>query len=413
VLKCDAHVIDRAIKTELARGGQVYFVHNRVESIFSIGALIARLVPEARVVVGHGQMGEHELEQAMMDFINKKYDILLATTIIENGLDIPNVNTIIINRADRYGLSQLYQLRGRVGRSDRPAYAYLLIPPDDTLSQVAKKRLAAIREFSDLGSGFRVAALDLEIRGAGNLLGGEQSGHIETVGFEMYMKLLEQAVRELKGEELADDVRANVNLRVDLRIDDSYVPDMNQRLMIYRKVADARTDQELDQILNELRDRYGPPPDAVEHLEQYGRIRILADRLGVESIDREGQTVVIRIRSDAKAERLDLARLIKVLGVRGDATLLPPATIKLDLKVPTAKMAVPSSRAAATPGSKATTSGGARKPAPSWWTARATAGEVTAGFSKEEILKPPKEDPSAPDGVFARVKGLLSDLRVQ
>src|SRR5205085_8842383 len=171
------------------------------------------------------------------------------------GLDIANVNTIIINRADRYGLSQLYQLRGRVGRSDRPAYAYLLIPPDDTLSPIAKKRLAAIREFSDLGSGFRVAALDLEIRGAGNRLGGEQSGHIETVGFEMYMKLLEQAVRELKGEEIEDDVRAVVNLRVDLKIDASYVPDMNQRLTIYRKVADARTDAELDQVLAELRDR--------------------------------------------------------------------------------------------------------------------------------------------------------------
>ena len=216
VVKFDSHVIAQAVRHEMERGGQVYFVHNRVESIFSIGALIQRLVPEARVVVGHGQMGEAELEKAMLDFIARKYDVLLATTIIENGLDISNVNTIIINRADRYGLSQLYQLRGRVGRSDRPAYAYLLIPPEATLSPIAKKRLAAIREFSDLGSGFRVAALDLEIRGAGNLLGGEQSGHIETVGFEMYMKLLEQAVRELKGEDLIDDVRAVVNLRVDL-----------------------------------------------------------------------------------------------------------------------------------------------------------------------------------------------------
>ena len=283
VVKFDAHVIARAIRHELERGGQVYFVHNRVESIFSIGDLVQRLVPEARVVVAHGQMGEDELERAMLDFISKKYDVLLATTIIENGLDIPNVNTILINRADRYGLSQLYQLRGRVGRSDRPAYAYLLIPPETTLSPVAKKRLAAIREFSDLGSGFRVAALDLEIRGAGNLLGGEQSGHIETVGFEMYMKLLEQAVRELKGEELVDDVRAVVNLRVDLKIDRPYVPEMNQRLMIYRKIADARSDDELDQILSELRDRYGPVPETVEHLEQYGRIRIMADSAGRSS----------------------------------------------------------------------------------------------------------------------------------
>ena len=297
VVKFDSQVIAHAIRHEIERGGQVYFVHNRVESIFSIGDLVQRLVPEARVVVAHGQMAEDELERAMLDFIDKKYDVLLATTIIENGLDIPNVNTILINRADRYGLSQLYQLRGRVGRSDRPAYAYLLIPPDDTLSPIAKKRLAAIREFSDLGSGFRVAALDLEIRGAGNLLGGEQSGHIETIGFEMYMKLLEQAVRELKGEELVDDVRAVVNLRVDLKIDASYVPEMNQRLMIYRKIADARSDEELDQVLVELSDRYGPMPETVEHLEQYGRIRIMADRLGIESIDREAQTVVIKIQA--------------------------------------------------------------------------------------------------------------------
>jgi transcription-repair coupling factor (superfamily II helicase) len=408
VVKFDQHVIGQAVRQELSRSGQIYFVHNRVESIFSIGALLARLVPEARVVVAHGQMGEAELERAMLDFIDKKYDVLLATTIIENGLDIPNVNTIIINRADRYGLSQLYQLRGRVGRSDRPAYAYLLIPPDDTLSLIAKKRLAAIREFSDLGSGFRVAALDLEIRGAGNLLGGEQSGHIETIGFEMYMKLLEQAVRELKGEDLADDVRAAVNLRVDLRIGDSYVPDMNQRLMIYRKVAAARSDDELDQILNELRDRYGPPPDAVEHLEQYGRIRILADRLGVETIDREGQAVVIKFRPDEKAQRLNVERLIKVIGARGDATLVPPATIKLDLKAGVG-LGSSAARMAGLKGSPTSS----KKPAPSWWTARATAGEVTAGFSKEEILKAPKEDPNAPDGVFARVKGLLSELGIQ
>jgi transcription-repair coupling factor (superfamily II helicase) len=244
VVKFDQQVIRRAITNELERGGQIYFVHNRVESIFSIGNLIQRLVPAARVVVGHGQMEEDSLERAMLDFVARKFDVLLATTIVENGLDIPNANTIIINRADRYGLSQLYQLRGRVGRSDRPAYAYLLIPPEDNLSPVAKKRLAAIKEFSDLGSGFRVAALDLEIRGAGNLLGGEQSGHIDAVGFEMYMKLLEQTVRELKGEELEDDVRATVNLGVDLRIDESYIPDMNQRLMLYRKVAVGRRQEE-------------------------------------------------------------------------------------------------------------------------------------------------------------------------
>src|SRR5438132_912614 len=220
-------------------------------------------------------MDEQVLERAMFDLVSRKFDVLLATTIVENGLDIPNANTIIINRADRYGLSQLYQLRGRVGRSDRPAYAYLLIPPEDNMSPVAKKRLAAIKEFIDLGSGFRVAALDLEIRGAGNLLGGEQSGHIDTIVFEMYMKLLEQTVRELKGEELEDDVRATVNLGIDLRIDESYVQDMNQRLMLYRKVAGARREEDIDRVLDEAADRYGPPPRSLLNLADYGRIRVM------------------------------------------------------------------------------------------------------------------------------------------
>ena len=308
------------------------------------------------------------------------------------------------------------------------------------MSPVAKKRLAAIREFSDLGSGFRVAALDLEIRGAGNLLGGEQSGHIETIGFEMYMKLLEQAVRELKGEELVDDVRAVVNLRVDLKIDASYVPEMNQRLMIYRKIADARSDDELDQVLIELRDRYGPVPETVEHLEQYGRIRIMADRLGIEAVDREAQTVVVKFRPDNHSGRLNVERLLRVVSGRGDTTLVPPATIKLDLRAGLkartttgpGSPAPGAGKAGAHPSGVAPTPPGAPKPqgeggspaaAPigskakarqssgaSWWTARATAGEVKAGFTKEEILKPPKEDPSAPGGVFTRVRGLLAEL---
>ena len=332
VVKFDAPVIERAIRNELGRGGQVYFVHNRVESIFSIGNLLQRLVPEARIVVGHGQMGEDELERAMLGFVERRFDVLLATTIVENGLDIPNANTIIINRADRYGLSQLYQLRGRVGRSDRAAYAYLLIPPQEALSPVARKRLAAIKEFSDLGSGFRVAALDLEIRGAGNLLGGEQSGHIDAVGFEMYTKLLEETIRELRGEEIEDDARATVNLRVDLKIDEDYIQDMNQRLMVYRKVASARTRQELDTTLEGIRDRYGPPPSSVLNLAEYGRVRILADAVDVESIDREGRVVVIRFRPNA---RLDPMRLVKVVGGWPGATLVPPVSVKLDVEAST------------------------------------------------------------------------------
>ena len=319
VVKFDQTVIARAIRSELARGGQVYFVHNRVESIFSIGNLLTRIVPEARVVVGHGQMGEHELEQAMIDFVARRFDILLATTIVENGLDIPNVNTIIINRADRYGLSQLYQLRGRVGRSDRPAYAYLLIPPEMSLSAVAKKRLAAIREFSDLGSGFRVAALDLEIRGAGNLLGGEQSGHIEAIGFEMYMKLLEQAVRELKGEDVDDEVRASVNLGIDIKIEDTYVPDMAQRLVVYRKVAAARSETELGDVLAEVRDRYGPLPDSVLNLAEYGRIRVMADKLGLDSHRPAGPARRAQVPGERPraSHAPDPVRVMKLLQQRG------------------------------------------------------------------------------------------------
>ena len=408
VVKFDQAIIARAIRTEIERGGQVYFVHNRVESIYSLGNLITRLVPEARVVVGHGQMSEEALEKAMVDFVAHKYDVLLATTIIENGLDISNANTIIINRADRYGLSQLYQLRGRVGRSDRRAYAYLLVPPEDSLSAVAKKRLAAIREFSDLGSGFRVAALDLEIRGAGNLLGGEQSGHIEAVGFDMYMKLLEQTIKELKGEALEDEIRANVNLRVDLRIDDEYIPDMNQRLTVYRRMAGVRSEEELDRLVLEVRDRYGPPPESVLNLAEYASIRLLADRIGLEALDREGAVVVLRFRPDAK---LDPAWLFRIVQARGDVTLIPPATLKLDLKKTTGVTAVRTPPGSPQPGRPAVRrKGGDPVAGGSWWAARAQTGEVKPGFTKDEIMRPARENPRADDGVFVRVGGLLREL---
>jgi transcription-repair coupling factor (superfamily II helicase) len=402
VVKFDSAVIARAIRTEMERGGQVYFVNNRVESIYSLGNLITRIVPEARVAVGHGQLDEEELERVMVDFVAHKHDVLLATTIIENGLDIPNANTIIVNRADRFGLSQLYQLRGRVGRSDRRAYAYLLVPPEDSLSPVAKKRLAAIREFSDLGSGFRVAALDLEIRGAGNLLGGEQSGHIEAVGFDMYMKLLEETIRELKGEEIEDDLRATVNLRVDLRVDEAYIPDVNQRLTVYRRVAAVRTEPDLDRIMDEVRDRYGPPPDSVLNLAEYAAIRLMADRIRVESLDRDGTAVVLKFRPDA---RLDPAWLLRVIQARGDVILLPPATLKLDLRGTEKKVVSPPR-----PGGQRPRKGGDPVAGGSWWAARAKSGEVTPGFTRDEILRPAKENPRADGGLFVRVSTLLREL---
>jgi transcription-repair coupling factor (superfamily II helicase) len=417
VVKFDSNVIVRALRNEMARGGQIYFVHNRVESIYSMGNLLQRLVPDARIVIGHGQMAEDALERAMLDFMAHKYDVLLATTIVENGLDIPNANTMIINRADRYGLSQLYQLRGRVGRSDRAAYAYLLIPPEEALSPVARKRLTAIKEFSELGSGFRVAALDLEIRGAGNLLGGEQSGTIDAVGFEMYMKLLEETIRELKGEDLEDDVRATVNLKVDFRLDDNYVSDMNQRLMIYRRIAGARSEDEIGRIVDEVRDRYGPLPTPVLNLADFARIRVLADSLGVETIDRADSTVAIKFRPKPKVE---LTHVIALVQERGDLQLVPPNSLKLDLKYREPEPAPVASASVLPPHLRGAKAGAAAAPSglrakiqrkPSWWTARATAGEVTPGFSKAEILKKAPEDPRAPDGVLAKVTGLLEDLQ--
>jgi transcription-repair coupling factor (superfamily II helicase) len=299
---------------------------------------------------------------------------------------------------------------------------------------VARKRLAAIKEFSDLGSGFRVAALDLEIRGAGNLLGGQQSGHIEAIGFEMYMKLLEETIRELKGEELEDEVRTTMNLKVELRIDEAYIADMNQRLSVYRKVAQARSDEELDRVLSEVRDRFGPLPESMLVLAAYAQLRIIAERLRIETIDREGPVVVLRLRQDAP---LDPMRLMKYLQTRADVRLLPPATLKLDLQPPVVAPRLAAGgespmtssprtlRPGTWPGVGAPKSGAAALvregrasgratravPAPvSWWTVRATAGEVTGGFSREQILTPAAEAARAPGGVFERVGGLLTDL---
>jgi transcription-repair coupling factor (superfamily II helicase) len=406
VVAFDQKVIGDAVRHELERGGQVYLVHNRVESIHSIAGLVQRLVPEAKIAVGHGQMGEDELEKVMVDFVSRKYDVLVATTIIENGLDIPNANTMIINRADRYGLAQLYQLRGRVGRSDRRAYAYLLVPPGHTLSPVARRRLAAMREFSDLGAGFRVAALDLEIRGAGNLLGGEQSGHIETIGFEMYLKLLEETIRELKGEELEDDARAALNLKIELKIDERYIPDMNQRLGVYRRLAAARTDQALEDALAEVRDRYGPPPESVVNLARYSSIRILADRLRVEAIDREGSSIVFRFRPGG----VDPVRVVGLVNRRPDITLVPPSSLRLNAAQP---MTAPSF--AAKRQGRSEPMGGKmghkpEKPGASWWTERATSGTVAPGFTREELVKPVKTAFDSPDRLFDQLMGVLTEL---
>ena len=287
VAKFDEKLIRTAVEVELERGGQVYFVHNRVETIYELASKIRELVPHARVVVGHGQMPEAELERTMLAFMDGEYDVLCATSIIENGLDIPRANTIIINRADRHGLSELYQLRGRVGRSNRRAYAYLLIPPEQQLTEIARRRLAALKEFSDLGAGFKIAALDLELRGAGNMLGGEQSGHIEAIGFEMYTTMLEEAVSRLKGEGREERPQVTVNLGISLRIDDSYIPEEGQRLRMYKRIAGAESMSALTEVRAELEDRYGKPPESVLHLLIAGEIRLTCEALGIAQIERK------------------------------------------------------------------------------------------------------------------------------
>jgi transcription-repair coupling factor (superfamily II helicase) len=330
VAKFDEKIVRSAVEVELERGGQVYFVHNRVESIYEIAARIQELVPAARVVVGHGKMSESELERVMLAFMHHEYDVLVATTIIENGLDIPLANTILINRADRHGLSELYQLRGRVGRSNRRAYAYLLIPQDNELTEVARRRLAALKEFSDLGAGFKIAALDLELRGAGNMLGGEQSGHIEAVGFEMYTSMLEAAVREMKGEAGEERPAAQLNLGIALRIDESYVPEENQRLRLYKKIAGAQSEAAVAEVRAEMEDRYGSLPDATVYLLEAAAVRLECERIGIAQVDRKRGELHIRFMENAKVDPQQLMRLVARNAKRG-AQFTPQGLLKYPL----------------------------------------------------------------------------------
>ena len=322
-------VIRAAIEQELQREGQVFFVHNRVESITEIAALVKRIVPQARVIVAHGQMGEKEMEEAVLDFVAHKFDVLVATTIIENGIDIPRANTIIINRADAYGLSQLYQLRGRVGRSNRRAYAYLLIPGEQALTPIAKRRLAAIREFSDLGAGFRIAALDLELRGGGNLLGGQQSGHIDTIGFDLYCQMLERTVSELRGEDIVEEITTQLNLGVDTRIPDEYISDMSQRLRTYKRIASARSDEELAKIKDEIADRYGRLTESVENLFEYAKVRRESENLGILSIDRIADSLAIRF---SEKSRINPDQLMKLLTKNSNTKFTPNGVLKVKMK---------------------------------------------------------------------------------
>jgi transcription-repair coupling factor (superfamily II helicase) len=298
----DEQIIRESILREMDRGGQVYYVHNRIESIYHVAAKLEKIVPSARFRVAHGQMGEDDLEETMLDFYEHKFDVLICTTIIESGLDIPNVNTIIVDNADKLGLSQLYQLRGRVGRSRTQAYAVLLYDRRKVLSTIAEQRLGALKEFSDLGSGYKIALRDLELRGAGNLLGAEQHGTVAAVGFDLYTQLLEQAVREFKGEEpdKAQIPLPSVDLPVAAAIPEKYVPGEPQRILMYKKLSAVRDREDVNRLQEEFEDRFGDPPPPVWNALALLRLRLRCQEVGIENIATEGKKITIEFKKGVK-----------------------------------------------------------------------------------------------------------------
>ena len=311
VMEYNDEMVREAIQRELSRGGQVYYVYNKVKDIDEITARIQKLVPEANVAYAHGQMREHKLENIMLDFINGEIDVLVSTTIIETGLDISNANTMIIHDADQLGLSQMYQLRGRVGRSNRMAYAFLLYRRDKLLREVAEKRLAAIREFTDLGSGFKIAMRDLEIRGAGNLLGAEQHGHMEAVGYDLYCKMLNEAVKHLKGELSEESYTTTVDLNVDAFIPASYIPNEYQKLDIYKRIASIENENEMEDMLEELIDRFGDVPKKVQQLLNVALLKALAHSAYVEAVEQKGERVKFVMYEKAKVKVEKIPELLE------------------------------------------------------------------------------------------------------
>ncbi|HEY8496257.1 MAG TPA: transcription-repair coupling factor, partial [Limnochordales bacterium] len=330
VVEYNDELVREAILRELARGGQVYFVHNRVQDIERFGERLQDLVPEARIAIAHGQMDEDLLERVMLDFLNGEIDVLLCSTIIETGMDIANVNTLIVDEADRLGLAQLYQLRGRVGRSNRVAYAYFTYRRDKILTEDAEKRLQAIREFTELGSGFKIALRDLEIRGAGNLLGPEQHGHIASVGFELYCKLLEEAVREVKGEVVQEPPDPVIDLNVDAYVSDDYVPDTQRKVEIYKKVVGIRRAEDVADLQEELEDRFGPLPPPVRNLLAVARIKVLAKELTVASISGDKDEVAIRLQTGVILPRDTVLHLSRKF--RGRVLLSPSRTTVIKVR---------------------------------------------------------------------------------
>jgi len=311
VVEFNEELIKDAILREVGRGGQVYFVCNRVQGIEKMANFIKELVPNCRIAVAHGQMEESKLEQVMVDFLKGEYDVLVTTTIIETGLDIPNVNTIIVYDADKLGLAQLYQLRGRVGRSNRLAYAYFTYRKDKVLSEVAEKRLEAIKEFTEFGSGFKIAMRDLEIRGAGNLLGAEQHGHIDAVGYDLYLKLLEEAIRNLKGEQPKEEITTTIDLKVSAYIDSSYIEDENLRLEMYKKIASIESREDMMEVAEELIDRFGDYPKPVEALLDIAYIKAVASKLHIVEISEKSSGVILKFKDKDSVDMETVEKMVR------------------------------------------------------------------------------------------------------
>ena len=323
VMEYNEELVREAISRELARGGQAYFVYNRVREIADVATKIAELVPEANVAYAHGQMKETELENIMYRFINGEIDVLVSTTIIETGLDISNVNTMIIHDADNMGLSQLYQLRGRVGRSNRTAYAFLMYKRDKMLKEVAEKRLAAIKEYTELGSGFKIAMRDLEIRGAGSLLGERQHGHMEAVGYDLYCKMLNEAVKEAKGIAVEESFDTSIDIVIDAYIPMGYIPNELQKLDIYKRIADIETQEETEEMTEELIDRFGDPPKSVENLLYIAKIKSMAHRLYFTEVAQKGESVRFTLYEKARIDVTKIPELVAAYGQKVTFTADP------------------------------------------------------------------------------------------
>src|SRR5512137_2427387 len=336
VRKESASLVREAVLRELKRGGQVYFLHNEVETIENRRARLAELLPEARIEVAHGQMAERELERVMRDFYHQRFNVLLCSTIIETGIDVPTANTIVIHRADKFGLAQLHQLRGRVGRSHHQAYAYLMVPDAGAMTKNAQRRLEAIQNLEELGSGFYLAMHDLEIRGAGEVLGESQSGNMQEVGFDLYTQMLNAAVRALRSGREPDLMAplaavTEINLHVPALLPPDYVNDVHQRLSLYKKLASCDDEEGLLRLQEELVDRYGKLPEAGKALIETHRLRLLAEPLGVKKIDASGEAIVITFVPEPS---FDTAKLIAMLQKSRTMRLAGPTRLRIDEKIP-------------------------------------------------------------------------------